>query len=165
MKNKKSPPKIVILFFLFIAFLTFYASNNDNEFNNNFININNNTRDKNKFLDINKSNKIGLEMSNSLKKIENILKNINNTTTVQQINDDINIIQNLNLSSDYTSYQEMVIQKLLYYKKYIETNDNSYIDQYNQINVLEELTKVFDKIGIKYYWTDDNNLIYDVKIE
>jgi len=120
---------------------------------------------------ITQSNKNGKVMGTSITKSRQILSNTSkmlddpNNNTINTLNDYITQVNELDLSTDYDNFKNTVINKIeaaidcVNAKEINDKNINDIIEKYNSIDQIEELKKVFDKIGVKYS-TGNNGIEY-----
>lgn len=119
------------------------------------------------YFNISADNKNGVTMKNSVNTIQDILDKIREdkeTLTEKDIDNYIITVKNTDLSNEYNEYKNKAIEKLKIARSWINTEDveqrNELIDKYNDINIIEYLTKAFDKVGVDYWMIDDKHIRY-----
>lgn len=100
------------------------------------------------------ANKNGTVMAESISKIENILNNEIVGRSEDELLEHINTINALDLSEEYANFKKQVVQKINYYILYLNSKDTSYLDKYNSIDYITELSKAFDTAGVVYEIND-----------
>lgn len=119
------------------------------------------------YFNISADNKNGVIMKNSVNTIQDILDKIREdkeTLTEKDIDNYIITVKNTDLSNEYNEYKNKAVEKLKIARSWINTEDveqrNELIDKYNNINIIEYLTKAFDKVGVDYWMIDDKHIRY-----
>ena len=119
------------------------------------------------YFNISADNKNGVTMKNSVNTIQDILDKIREdkeTLTEKDIDNYIITVKNTDLSNEYNEYKNKAVEKLKIARSWINTEDveqrNELIDKYNNINIIEYLTKAFDKVGVDYWMIDDKHIRY-----
>lgn len=119
------------------------------------------------YFNISADNKNGVTMKNSVNTIQDILDKIREdkeTLTEKDIDNYIITVKNTDLSNEYNEYKNKAVEKLKIARSWINTEDveqrNELIDKYNDINIIEYLTKAFDKVGVDYWMIDDKHIRY-----
>lgn len=112
-------------------------------------------------------NKNGITMKNSVNTIQDTLDKIiedKGTLTEEDIDNYIKTVKETDLSNEYNEYKNKAVEKLKIARCWINTEDveqrNELIDKYNDINIIEYLTKAFDKVGVDYWMIDDKHIRY-----
>lgn len=112
-------------------------------------------------------NKNGITMKNSVNTIQDTLDKIiedKGTLTEEDIDNYIKTVKEADLSNEYNEYKNKAVEKLKIARSWINTEDveqrNELIDKYNDINIIEYLTKAFDKVGVDYWMIDDKHIKY-----
>jgi hypothetical protein len=125
------------------------------------------------------SDKVGETMATSIDTIVNMLNDISknqNSITSNELITDESKIRNLDLSADYDNVKSDTITKLQYMEQYVtlktkyqqypesslQQQMNNTITQYNNINIINSITTVFDKLGITYS-VSGNEIHYQYK--
>lgn len=99
------------------------------------------------------SNQNGIDMRISIDTVENIIKNMTEKTE-NELYQDIETIENLDLSQHYDTFRKKIIQKIEYWIQYENSKTKENINLFKEISFIEELAKAFDEAGVKYHFTE-----------
>ncbi len=137
------PPIILTIVILCVtAMIIYFAGNSEPETisTNNFTNIN--------------SNRDGLVMSQSIGMMEAMFTEDISIYTVEELQYMIEAIEMVDLSDEYNTFRQRMIDKVNHYIDYLKTGKDSDLASYNSIDFYDELALAFDDAGVKYKFED-----------
>lgn len=123
--------------------IIYFAKNNDEPISvstDNVTNIN--------------SNRDGLTMASSISILEMIMTNDFSSLTKEELMVHIETIGYLELSSEYDTLRQRMIEKINYYIDYLDSGNEEDLKKYNSIDFYDELALAFDAAKVKYEYKD-----------